>query len=460
MAEIRQGYLDDYTQITSGNIGIGTSSASDAKLEIIGGTTSQKLNVTGIATFGSVSGFIKKHTDYTEDVNITNGDSGTLSGEIVVGSGVTMTVGTGATSSQGSLDTMKVFNMFQPPSGTTNTRPAGKPGALFYNFDFKTIEFFDGNSWRQVDNVARRGRGFFVGGSNPDAPTGVDIHDYVEIATLGNATDFGNLAQGGMRMGGACASETRGLIGGGYKPAASPSAVVDIIEYFTMASQGNTIDFGNLSDARGEVNACSNSTRGMWVGGEDIPFADMNILDYIEIATLGNALDFGDLTEDVRDPQAFASPVRGVRSGGNDATDSDISETIDFWKFASKGNATRFGDLVTRSTGPGNCSSNTRGFMLGGSSPDRFSFIQYITIASEGNANYFGDLHVQDATNSCGTSNSTRGIKAGGANPSSTNAIEFFIMATTGNAADFGDLSVARNNSGSTSDSHGGLGGF
>ena len=40
MAEIRQGYLDDYTQITSGNIGIGTS-ISNEKLEIIGGTTSQ-----------------------------------------------------------------------------------------------------------------------------------------------------------------------------------------------------------------------------------------------------------------------------------------------------------------------------------------------------------------------------------------------------------------------------------
>ena len=462
MAEIRQGYLDDYSQ-QNGNVGIGTS-VSNEKLEIIGGTTAQELNVTGISTLTHVSGFIKKHVDYTENVNITAGDSGTLSGEIVVGAGLTITVGTAvtatATSSQGTVESLKVFNMFQPPSGTTNQRPPAKPGALFYNFDFKTIEFFDGNSWRQVDNTTRSGRGFFVSGGSPDAPTGIDVHDYIQIASQGNAINFGNLAQGGMRMGGACGSATRGLIGGGYKPAASPTAVVDIIEYFTMASGGNTIDFGNLSDARGEVNACSNSTRGMWVGGEDIPFADMNILDYVEIATLGNALDFGDLTEDVRDPQAFASPVRGVRSGGNDATDSDISETIDFWKFASKGNATRFGDLVTRTTGPGNCSSNTRGFMLGGSSPDRFSFIQYITIASEGNANYFGDLHVQDATNSCGTSNSTRGIKAGGANPSSTNAIEFFIMATTGNAADFGDLSVARNNSGSTSDSHGGLGGF
>ena len=132
MAEIRQGYLDDYSQNSTG-VGIGTSSASDAKLEIIGGVTSQELNVTGIATFTHVSGFIKKHTDYAENVNITAGDSGTLSGEIVVGAGLTMIVGTGATTSQGSVDSLKVSQMFQPPSGGTNQRPPGKPGALFYN---------------------------------------------------------------------------------------------------------------------------------------------------------------------------------------------------------------------------------------------------------------------------------------------------------------------------------------
>ena len=146
MAEIRQGYLDDYSQNSTG-VGIGTSSPVDAKLEIVGGTTTQELNVTGIASFISASGFVKKHTDYTENVNINIGDSGTLSGEIVVGAGLTMIVGTGATASQGSVNSLKVSNMFQPPSGTTNQRPPAKSGALFYNFDFKTIEFFDGNSW-------------------------------------------------------------------------------------------------------------------------------------------------------------------------------------------------------------------------------------------------------------------------------------------------------------------------
>ena len=86
---------------------------------------------------------------------MTAGDSGTLSGEIVVGSGLTMTVGTAATSSQGTVDALKVYDMFQPPSGGTNQRPPAKTGAIFYNFDFKTIEFFDGNSWRQVDNTTR-----------------------------------------------------------------------------------------------------------------------------------------------------------------------------------------------------------------------------------------------------------------------------------------------------------------
>ena len=52
------------------------------------------------------------------------------------------------------------------------------------------------------------------------------------------------------------------------------------------------------------------STRGLFMGGEDNPFANMNIIDYVEFATLGNALDFGDITVGRRDPACLSSPTR------------------------------------------------------------------------------------------------------------------------------------------------------
>ena len=58
-----------------------------------------------------------------------------------------------------------------PPVGGTVDRPTDvKPGMLYYNKDFKTIEFWDGNFWKQVDNTTRMGRGFFIGGSHPSTP--------------------------------------------------------------------------------------------------------------------------------------------------------------------------------------------------------------------------------------------------------------------------------------------------
>ena len=54
-----------------------------------------------------------------------------------------------------------------------------------------------------------------------------------------------------------------------------------------------------------------------------------------------------------------------------------------------------------------------------------------------------------------------RGITGGGfVSPSSQNVMDFIEIATTGNAADFGDLTEARYANGNplTSDSHGGIG--
>ena len=448
MAEFRQGYLDDYSQNSTG-VGIGTSSASDAKFEIVGGTTSQELNVTGIATFGSVSGFIKKHTNYAENVDITNGDSGTLSGEIVVGTGLTMTVGTAATTSQGSVDSLKVFNMFQPPSGGTNQRPPAKPGALFYNFDLKTIEFFDGNSWRQVDNTTRRGRGVIGGGYI--APLRVSDIEFIEISTLGDAFTFGDLTANTAQPGPA-ADSTRGLFCGGMLQ----SGNTNVIQYVTIPSSGNGIDFGDLTRGTNAPGALSSSTRCVTAGG-NTPSAS-NVMDYFEIQTLGDALDFGDLTSTTAGAGGIPSPVRGVFSGGY----SGDRKRINFITISSKGNALTFGEL---SQGRGGCATGgngVRGITACGDGGGHKNTIDYINIASEGNAIDFGDTgqtHTEIMGSSC---NSVRMVIAGGNSPGQQpmNDMDFITIATTGNGQDFGNLSKGRRGPSSLSDSHGGLGGF
>jgi len=456
MAEIRQGYLDDYSQNSTG-VGIGTSSPVDAKLEIVGGTTSQELNVTGIATFGSVGGFIKKHTDYTEDVNIINGDSGTLSGEIIVGLGLTMTVGTSVTSSQGSVNGMKVSKLFQPPSGTTNTRPAGKPGSLFYNFDFKTIEFFDGNSWRQVDNVTRSGRAITGGGLSP-GNTPHSTVDLITIPTLGNSVNFGELHTARSQHG-ACSSSTRGLFLGGGSPA------IDAIEYYTLASSGNGIDFGNLtSTGRRYTSSFSSSTRGFSAGGKDDP-AVTNEIDYVEISTIGDALDFGDLTVAALYWSGLSSPTRGFTL----VADDPAAQTINMVTMASKGNAVDFGNQSKTGGYQAAAANSVRGLWAGGysSSPrqsvGRSSSIEAITMASQGTTQYFGDLASITSQYGDGSSTSTRAVFTIGkiaAGNNFRNNIEYVTIASSGTASDFGDATFPVAYRGVTSDSHGGLGGF
>ena len=130
MATTRFGHLDDFT-LKNSKVGIGTSDPTEA-LEVIGGSRSKNIEVTGIATLTSYEGFQNKKTSYVDNVNITGGESGSLS-EVVIGAGTTINVGTGATTGQGSIKSLKVSNTFTPPIGGTNDRPsAPQQGALYY----------------------------------------------------------------------------------------------------------------------------------------------------------------------------------------------------------------------------------------------------------------------------------------------------------------------------------------
>ena len=447
MASTRFGHLDDFT-LKNTNVGIGTSTPQD-KMEVIGGTRSGDLRVAGIATLTSASGFIEKHTGFADNVNMTAGDSGTLSGEIVVGSGLTITVGTAATSSQGTVDALKVYDMFQPPSGGTNQRPSGKPGAIFYNFDFKTIEFFDGNSWRQVDNTTVAGRAVFTSGPLTPGSDLSSVIDKVNISSVGNATFFGSqttVQQTSMAVG----NTTRGIFqqGGGSS---------NTLEYITIPSDGNSIDYGDLSTARYAGSGANSSTRGLFMGGAPGP---SNVIDYVEISTIGNALDFGDLFTGAYLSSGANSPIKAFKVAGY--VSANIT-TIQSVTISAKGNATDFGDTDRPNSTQGGFSNSIRGIYGGGNlrvSPYSHKEIYMFNLNSQGSAIFFGDL-AAGRYEMKGACSQTRGLFAGGyGNPASLNTIEFITIASTGNAQDFGDLTRVARNFGATSDSHGGLGGF
>ena len=68
----------------------------------------------------------------------------------------------------------------------------------------------------------------------------------------------------------------------------------------------------------------------------------------------------------------------------------------------------------------------------------------------------FGNLTDSRGT-AAGATNTIRGCFGGGYDPTRKNTIDYITIASTGDAADFGDLTVAKGNPFGMSNGHGGL---
>ena len=84
---------------------------------------------------------------------------------------------------------------------------------------------------------SNRGRGILFGGETPGADSTIQ---YVQIQSLGNAVDFGNLSANKSAVA-ALASSTRAASAGGYI-----AANTNVIEYVTIATTSNATDFGYI----------------------------------------------------------------------------------------------------------------------------------------------------------------------------------------------------------------------
>ena len=291
-----------------------------------------------------------------------------------------------------------------------------------------------------------RGRGVFGGGY---APGNINTIAYIEIQTQGNALDFGDLSATARRGPGCVTNSTRAVWMGGV----TTPLLTNIMDFVTIATTGNAVDFGDAQNERRNFGSVASNTRGVF--GNGINPAQNAILDFITIGSLGTTTTFGDSSENRGGTTGSAcSPTRGLFAGGYTPGSSD---TIDFITIATTGNAQDFGNLTIASRHMGGASSSTRGVFSGGNGPANENFIDFVTIATTGNAQDFGDL-TQARENIASASNSLRGVFYGGvATPTQRNTIDFVTISTTGNALDFGDAIVTTQQAAGGGDSHGGI---
>jgi len=244
----------------------------------------------------------------------------------------------------------------------------------------------------------------------------------------------------------------RGVFAGG-----TTGSYSDVMDYITISTTGNATDFGNLVAARKKGGGLSSGSRGVFAGGGQGASASVNVIEYITISTTGNGTDFGDLTAD-RDNTVpgVSNGTRGVFCGGRTNTPSlgTKSDILDYITIATAGNATDFGDLPVAGDEKAGCNNDTRGVVMGGGDAGGYAnVIDYFNIASVGNASDFGDITAARGAGPAGCSNGTIGLIGGGYEPSANvDIIEYITIASAGNATDFGDLTSARNRLGAVSD--------
>ena len=247
-------------------------------------------------------------------------------------------------------------------SGQLGTSPNYSNIIQFVTFSStgNASDFGDINSARAaVGNLSNQTRAMCFGGSLSDGSKPTQI-DAVTIASTGNAFDFGDMSTHTNNTAN-LASSTRGIMAGGT---VSPTRV-NTIQFVTITTSGNTVDFGDLVDHGDGASSLlyngvgySNSTRGIIHGGRDVNGNMNNTIQFITIATTGNSSDFGDTAVSAMHQMGGSSPTRGVVGAGYNPS---VTNAMEFVNIMSLGNASDFGDCTARDEVLGACSNGHGG---------------------------------------------------------------------------------------------------
>jgi hypothetical protein len=314
-----------------------------------------------------------------------------------------------------------------------------------------------------------RGRGIFASGYTPNNLKAIDA---INIASTGNATGWGEVITTGMAFAGGASNNFRGVYVGGFD-GNNLGNRFNTIQALNIPTDGEIFDFGDLTYTAQQLSGVGNQTRGIFTNGYAIPLApstdalDMTY-DMVEFMSTGGHTEFGDIigNASTRDCATVETHIRGYFAGGEGTgqAPSTQNKNITIKGFANNSESLNFGELSQQSKRGSGVGSHTRGVFILGSlaSPETFTnVIEFITLTTTGETTDFGDATANTGqSNNNSASNTIRGVyhhprtSDGGTN---LNTLEFITIATTGNATDFGDLNNAANSGCGLSDSHGGL---
>ena len=314
-----------------------------------------------------------------------------------------------------------------------------------------------------------RGRGIFASGYNPNSVKNIDV---INIASTGNASGWGEIISDGMAFAGGASNNVRGVYTGGFTGSPTNNRI-NTIQALNIPTDGDIFDFGDLTYTAQQLSGAGNQTRGIYANGYAMPLApstdalDMTY-DMIEFMSSGGQIDFGDIIANAscRDCATVENHIRGYFAGGEGTGQAPNTQNknITIKGFANNSESLNFGELSQQSKRGSGVGSHTRGVFILGSlaSPETFTnVIEFITLTTTGETTDFGDATANTGhSNNNSASNTIRGVyhhprtSDGGTN---LNTLEFITIATTGNATDFGDLNYAANSGCGLSDSHGGL---
>ena len=368
--------------------------------------------------------------------------------------------GLSASKLTGALPALSGASLTNAPSGVTtntndptiSTNPSGGVGTLWVNktsgeMYVCTDATAGANVWTNVGEGSGDVAPFVFQGTISGYTMGhnnislADEIDKFSLSSDANATDVGNLTMARMDPAEG-KSSTHGYSAGGY----GGGTYKDRIDKFTFASDNDATDVANLTLARYYATGQASSTHSYLSGGNDQSNGNtVTRVDKYSTTSNANATIAGQLTVARQFTSGQSSTDHGYTSVGQQSGGPPYTTVIDRFTFASDNDATDHGDSNAMNQTAGQ-SSTTHGYITGGyNNSSNFDSIYKFAFASNVSAADQGNLTVGVRWSISGHSSTTHGYTSGGYNGSAVlNIIDKHAFANNNNATDVGDLVSAK----------------